>query len=354
MATNKDFKVKNGLQLGTSITAVNGVAPTNGQLLIGNTANGDFDVATLTAGSNITITNAAGGITIASSAGGGFTAGGTLDYPNIAGAYSLQTVTANSGTTYTINTANGSIQLITLTGNCTFTFPTPAVGKPFTLMLLQDSTGSRTVSWPSAVRWPGGTAPTLSTAASRLDKFNFISDGTYWLGFAEGATYNLTTSTPYRYLRFVVLANGSGSYAEIPELRYLVGATAYPTVNMTNNTSPSPLVASASSYYTGVGDAANAWSAFDNNVTRGSPSYGWTSSGGAAGEWLQIDFGSGNTIAPTGLRITPWSDGAQASRHPTSFRVDGSNTGSFTGEQATIYTGSTTWPGTSAAQTFTF
>jgi len=43
--------------------------PTNGQLLIGDGTG--FSYATLTAGSNITITNSAGGISIASSGGGG-------------------------------------------------------------------------------------------------------------------------------------------------------------------------------------------------------------------------------------------------------------------------------------------
>ena len=42
---------------------------TNGQLLIGNASNGYPSVATLTAGSNVTITNAAGAITIAASLG---------------------------------------------------------------------------------------------------------------------------------------------------------------------------------------------------------------------------------------------------------------------------------------------
>lgn len=50
---------------GTSVTAT----PTNGQLLIGNGT--DYTVATLTAGSNITITNSAGGITIASTSSSG-------------------------------------------------------------------------------------------------------------------------------------------------------------------------------------------------------------------------------------------------------------------------------------------
>lgn len=47
----------------------NTATPTNGQLLIGNGSG--FSLATLTAGSNITITNSSGGITIAATGGGG-------------------------------------------------------------------------------------------------------------------------------------------------------------------------------------------------------------------------------------------------------------------------------------------
>ena len=64
-ATNQNVAIVN------SISSYNGSAPTNGQLLIGDTASGLFDAATLTAGANITITNAAGAITIAASGGGG-------------------------------------------------------------------------------------------------------------------------------------------------------------------------------------------------------------------------------------------------------------------------------------------
>jgi len=51
---------------------------TNGQLLIGNTTGNTLSKATLTAGSNITITNSAGGITIAAAAGAP-TAGNGID-----------------------------------------------------------------------------------------------------------------------------------------------------------------------------------------------------------------------------------------------------------------------------------
>jgi hypothetical protein len=63
-------------QFAGKITSYGGSAPTNGQLLIGDTTNGDLELATLTAGSNVTITNAGHSIMIAASGGGG-TPGGS-------------------------------------------------------------------------------------------------------------------------------------------------------------------------------------------------------------------------------------------------------------------------------------
>jgi hypothetical protein len=57
---------------GTALTTT----PTNGQLLIGNGTG--YTLSTLTAGSNITITNASGGITIASTGGSGITTGKSI------------------------------------------------------------------------------------------------------------------------------------------------------------------------------------------------------------------------------------------------------------------------------------
>ena len=70
-ATVPSFLSVTGSPITTSGTLAIALAstPTNGQLLIGNGT--DFSYATLTAGSNITITNSSGGITIASSGGGG-------------------------------------------------------------------------------------------------------------------------------------------------------------------------------------------------------------------------------------------------------------------------------------------
>ena len=54
-----------GLQMSGSISSYAGSAPTDGQVLIGDTSSGLFDAATLTAGDGIDITNGAGAITIA-------------------------------------------------------------------------------------------------------------------------------------------------------------------------------------------------------------------------------------------------------------------------------------------------
>ena len=98
---------------------------------------------------------------------------------------------ATSSTAQTIpDVTSDTINYITLTANCTFTFPTAAAGKSFMLGLLQDATGSRTVTWPGTVKWSGGTAPTLTTAAAKLDLFSFAClDGTNWLGVVAGQNF---------------------------------------------------------------------------------------------------------------------------------------------------------------------
>ena len=79
---------------------------------------------------------------------------------------------------------------VTLTGNPTFAFPTAAAGKSFTIILRQDGTGGRVVTWPIAAgNWlGGGVAPVLSTAAGAVDVATFVcTDGSNWIGvFSAG------------------------------------------------------------------------------------------------------------------------------------------------------------------------
>ena len=53
------------LALSGAITSYDGSAPTNGQILMGHTSNGDMQLGTITAGEGIDVTNGAGSITIA-------------------------------------------------------------------------------------------------------------------------------------------------------------------------------------------------------------------------------------------------------------------------------------------------
>lgn len=100
--------------------------------------------------------------------------------------------TATTGSTYTIALSNGSIQELTLNANCTFTFPSPTAGKSFTIFLKQDSTGSRTVTWPGIVRWPSSSSPVITTIANRVDKYVFTAQGSYWLAATAGQNYSVT------------------------------------------------------------------------------------------------------------------------------------------------------------------
>jgi hypothetical protein len=111
----------------------------------------------------------------------------TLTNPTVTN-YVETPFTANSSTAITIDLANGTVQIITLTGNATITMPTATSGKSFIMFLKQDGTGSRTVTW-STVKWPGGTNPTITATASRQDIYSFFADGTNWYGVTVGQNY---------------------------------------------------------------------------------------------------------------------------------------------------------------------
>lgn len=142
----------------------------------------------------------------------------------------LSTVGA-SGSTETIDLTDGNVHDITLTANCTLTFASvaPGRGRSFTLVLRQDGVGSRTVTWPGSVVWPGGVAPTLSTTAGATDVLTFftLDGGTTWYGFSTGggATIDYAEAGD---LAAVGVAASSGSSTEVPRADHvhpLIGAT---------------------------------------------------------------------------------------------------------------------------------
>lgn len=73
-----------------------------------------------------------------------------------------------------------------LTTASTISFTNAAIGGRYVLLLKQDSTGSRTVTWPGTVLWPVALGtPTLSTTGSKTDLFTFFFDGTNYFGNAS-------------------------------------------------------------------------------------------------------------------------------------------------------------------------
>jgi hypothetical protein len=92
-------------------------------------------------------------------------------------ANALKVIPLTDGATITPDFRMGNLYTVTLGGNRTIAAPTdPQVrdGAMVIIRLRQDATGSRTVTWNAIYRFPGGTAPTLTTTAAKTDYLGFI------------------------------------------------------------------------------------------------------------------------------------------------------------------------------------
>ncbi len=79
--------------------------------------------------------------------------------------------------TIAVDWNNGAMQTVVLGGNRKFSFTGGQPGRTYLLSITQDAHGSRTVTWPADVRWPGGTPPTLTTTANKTDYIGFVYSG---------------------------------------------------------------------------------------------------------------------------------------------------------------------------------
>ena len=144
---------------------------------------GDNTLLTLGAGNDLNISHN-GSKSIINEAGTGnleIQRGGTAVLSIVSGGISLaggaaSNITALSdGATITIDMATACNHSVTLGGNRTFAAPSnQAVGQSGSIFITQDGTGSRTASFNSAFKFVGGVAPTLSTAASAIDRIDYI------------------------------------------------------------------------------------------------------------------------------------------------------------------------------------
>ena len=108
------------------------------------------------------------------------------------GAY-FPEATLTDGATVTWDASTAPVCKLTLGGNRTLSAPTNgATGQFISLLVIQDGTGSRTLTWNSAYEFASDTAPTLTTTASLGDLFTFRYNGTKWL--ETGRNLKLTLS----------------------------------------------------------------------------------------------------------------------------------------------------------------
>ena len=87
--------------------------------------------------------------------------------------------TLSDGATITVDYASGVVHTVTLGGNRTLdqTNAINCIGQSGSIFIVQDGTGSRTLAYNAAYKFPGGTAPTLSTAANAIDRLDYIVRG---------------------------------------------------------------------------------------------------------------------------------------------------------------------------------
>ena len=93
------------------------------------------------------------------------------------------------------NVINSPVAKVTLAGNRNLSAPsgtTPASGQFVSLLVIQDGTGSRTLTFNAVYEFKDDTAPTLTTTAAKGDIFVFRYNGSKWL--EVGRNLNLTLS----------------------------------------------------------------------------------------------------------------------------------------------------------------
>jgi hypothetical protein len=81
---------------------------------------------------------------------------------------------ATDQATVTFDLSLGKVHQVTLAGNRTLALSNTTVGQAFILRIVQDATGSRTVTWFSGIKWPNAVVPTLATTGNKVDVFGFI------------------------------------------------------------------------------------------------------------------------------------------------------------------------------------
>jgi len=170
----------NSVVVGNGTSQVTVVSPgTSGNVLTSNGTNWISQAAGAATG-NVTYGNA----TV--SLGGSSSTIGNIAIANVTITNYVETLQSvgTVGSSATLSLTTGTFLTATLTSAtaCTFTMPSAVGGKSFILKLIQPASGTATTATFTSVKWPGGTAPTITATLSAVDILSFVSDGTNWYG----------------------------------------------------------------------------------------------------------------------------------------------------------------------------
>ena len=101
--------------------------------------------------------------------------------------------TLTDASTVTWNALTQPVCKVTLGANRTIGLASGGVAGAFiSILIIQDGTGSRTVSWNAAYEFAADTAPTLTTTASKGDLFVFRYNGAKWLEVGRNLALTLS------------------------------------------------------------------------------------------------------------------------------------------------------------------
>ena len=158
-----------------NITSDGAIGSTTGQIVVTTTSGVLTTAATISASTQVS------GLATVATSGSAADLSGTLALARLPVTVEKSSAVGNSGSTLTLSLSSASVQTITLSASCTFTMPTATAGATLTVVLSQG--GSYTATF-TGVKWSGGTAPTITTGAGKIDILTFVSDGTNWYGAA--------------------------------------------------------------------------------------------------------------------------------------------------------------------------
>ena len=105
--------------------------------------------------------------------------------------YTESTLTDQATVTWDASTQD--VCKLTLGGNRTMAAPTNnTTGQFISILVIQDGTGSRTLTWNAVFEFASDTAPTLTTTASLGDVFVFRYNGSKWLEVGRNQALTLS------------------------------------------------------------------------------------------------------------------------------------------------------------------